>query len=65
MPKQEMTLIQAVNKIDVEHYRHLKASPAAVKRLYLVAEDIGEDLPLSKVNAPVIDKAIALPELIL
>lgn len=60
MRKKEMTLIEAVKRIDVEHYRHLKAGPAAVKRLYLVAEDIGEDLPLSKVDEPVIDKAIAL-----
>lgn len=59
MRKKEMTLIEAVKRIDVEHYRHLKAGPAAVKRLYLVAEDIGEDIPLSKLDEPVIDRAIA------
>jgi len=58
MRKKDMTLIEAVKRIDIDYYRHKKAGPAAVKRLYLVAEDIGEDMPINKLDEVVIDKAI-------
>jgi len=60
MRKSGMTLLDAVKRIDVEHYRHQKAGPAAVVRLYLVADDIGVNMKLEDVDETVIDKAVAL-----
>lgn len=58
MPRKELSLIDGIRRILIEHYSDKKAYKTATDRLYMVADIIGHDKPLKKVDEDDISKVI-------